>query len=191
MCYNTNEREKGTGEPVTAFARGKAWDVMRIEKKRWKTRALAAAFAILTTAVLAACGKEKTEDDGKDFVYVPEFVSLEGDFGFSDFAYGGGFFYYTAYTENEDDALYQYDPAAKTTRKLSLPEGEEGASRRKTIVDEEGNLYIIYVNWHYNEANPENSYMENYLAKYDAGMNQIFLNDITDRLRSDEDEGYI
>lgn len=148
-------------------------------------------FAILTTAVLAACGKEKTEDDGKDFVYVPEFVSLEGDYGFSDFMYGGGFLYYTAYTEDEGDALYQYDPAEKTLRKLSLPEGKEGASRTRTVMDEKGNLYIIYVNWQYNEANPENSYMENYLAKYDAGMNQVFLNDITDRLRSGDDEGYI
>lgn len=164
---------------------------MKPVKKRWGARALAAAFTILTMAVLAACGKEKTEENGKDFVYVPEFVSLEGDFGFSDFAYGGGFLYYTAYTENMGDALYQYDPAAKTARKLSLPEGEEGASRTRTVVDEEGNLYIIYVNWHYNEANPENSYMENYLAKYDAGMNQIFLNDISDRLRSDDDGGYV
>ncbi len=200
MCYNSQWQGDGAGNAAAPGACRKVWKKRTMESRRRKrsTRTFVTVLAALAAVLLAACGKAGTEGDqeasgGKEFVYVPEFTSLGGDgvYGHSDFSYAGGSLYYTAYTEDEGEALYQYDLTAKTARKLALPEADESRSARRILVDGEGNLYIIWTKYNYNEANPENSYMENSLAKYDAGGNQVFLNDITDKLRSDEDDGYV
>lgn len=168
-------------------------------KKGWK-RWMALGLAALTAVSLTACGgsKDGEESRGGEFVYVPEYVSLGGgeNGGISQCLYAGGKLYYTQYEYSDtsyEESLIRYDMETKEKETITLEdaEGTEGASRSGMAVDKDGNLYVLWQQYFWNESNPENSRQEFILTKYDASGSNLFARNITEEVQSDNENNWV
>ncbi|MCM1058557.1 MAG: extracellular solute-binding protein [Firmicutes bacterium] len=164
--------------------------------KRSFKRILAAGLAALTAVSLAACGGGGDGDKvaaGDSFVYVPEYISIDGDI--SSGVCAAGKLYYNSYVYDEESGttsnpLFKYDIATGETEELKIDNEEElqEAYISRMAVDPEGNLYVVWMRSFYDENNPDNWHQDTLLAKYDPSGHSSFLQDITGDMTSDDDE---
>lgn len=154
-----------------------------------KYKFVPAALSALLALGLASCGKGG-DSDGPDWVYVPEFLSMEGveDVGWYDVRLVGDDLYYITTKWDEatgtaSSTLNRYSLSDGTTDKveLSFP---ENASLSCWAIGDDGCLYGALVIWNWNETTgvSNNTYM---VAKYDAQGKELFVKDVTDQLESE------
>lgn len=155
-----------------------------------KQRLIPVILAALLVLGLAACGN-KQETDTAAWVYVPEYLDLEdGDrINWYDARFAGDDFYYVSYDWDMESgtnsmSLIRYSvPEGSTERTaLSLP-GEAGMNC--WTIGNDGSLYAVLAIWNWNENTgiSDNTYM---LAKYDGQGNELFVNDFTNLLDSED-----
>lgn len=165
-------------------------------KRRFK-KILTAGLAVLTALSLAACGGDAEKDggtEGKEFVYVPKYVSIDAE-SMSNPTLENGKMYYFVYNWSEEtgssQTLYGYDVTAGTSEEVKLERGEvpEGAYPDKITSDPDGNLYVI---WELNSWDEYDNYSrELTLAKYDASGSSVYFRNITADLSDDGQNSYI
>lgn len=180
--------------------------------KKIRKRVLAAALAAVMGLSVTACGGEdasKTDgnkesqesgqaQDGKEFVYVPEYISFaqkdEGEASRYNFTFAGGKIYYNMFLQNDAGGytgMFVYDPATGTEEEIVSGDMSENSWRQSMTVDASDNQYIVWSEWVVDEVNPDNSYNRYTLAKYDAAGNTVYSADLTDILAEDEENSYI
>lgn len=157
---------------------------------KYGRRRLAAVLISAVTAVfLAACGRgeESAADSGtaKEFVYVPEYLSI-GDGtsrSLGNLTMSGDCLYYSVYSWDEETMQ-----SSNSVRKCPLGEGageetllELSGSRNLNgiAVDGEGNLCLLCSEYP-DEPDADGNYNpEITISKYDAGMTQVYEQNIT------------
>lgn len=165
-------------------------------KRRFK-KILAAGLAVLSALSLAACGGNAGQDgetEKKEFVYVPEYVSIDAE-SMSNPTLENGKMYYFVYNWSEEtgssQTLYGYDVSAGTSEEVKLERGEvpEGAYPDKIASDPDGNLYVI---WELNSWDEYDNYSrELTLAKYDVSGSSVYFRNLTADLGDDNQNSYI
>lgn len=160
--------------------------------KLLKYRLIPLALSVLLALEMAACGRSG-DTAGNQWVYVPEFLSLEGaeDIIWYDVRLVEDKLYYISGTWDEETEtrtsfLHRYSLSDGTADEveLSLP---EGVNLNCWTIGVDGCLYAALVIWDWNEATgiSNNTYM---VAKYDAQGKELFVRDFTDIL---EGESYL
>ena len=176
-----------------------------IMKKGFK-KLFAAGLAALMTVSLAACGGDgRTDEDeskaaaGDSFVYVPEYVSLGDDDNrsLSNAIYADGKLYYSCYIWDEENGisrrpLVKYDIAAGSQEELNLDDTDMAdAYISQMSADKDGNLYAVWVRSVWDENNPDDWHQDTLLARYDDSGSTVFFQDISQDLKSDEENTYV
>ncbi len=147
--------------------------------RRVLTLALTAAMAFS----LAACGNSSGgETEKKEWVWVPEFVTIEDEnVSYYDMQLVGDALYYQSYDWDEDtqestQSVCKYSLADKSTTKTPLHYSEEGNwNLNRTAFGPDGSMYGIA-----NVYNEDYSESETFLCKFDDQGNQIYVEDMTD-----------
>lgn len=148
---------------------------------------------------LTACGQGgsvQTSEPAKEYVYVPEYIELNAEEGqyYSNIQVVGNNLVYSYYKYDEEtmtgsEHICKMDiEAGGEAQEISLTL-EEGQSTSQFIMDADGNIYTSV----YEYQTEENAEMESkqYIAKFDASGNVVFMQDITELLNADENNGYI
>lgn len=160
--------------------------------KKILKRLPAIALAAVTALSLAACGGKDTESEEAklpDFIYVPEYMELDGNGNYYSMRQAGDYLYYE---------LNEYEPGGQGSKESIVRRSlKDGTSETipVTASDEEyymntfqvgadGSLYIILVNWSYNESTGESS-NQYYLLKKDASGNEIFREEISETMKQE------
>ena len=149
-------------------------------------------LSVLLLLGLASCGRSG-DDAGNQWVYVPEFLSLEGeeDINWYDVCLVEDNLYYISDTWDEETEthstfLHRYSLSDSTADEveLSLP---EGVNLNCWTIGADGCLYAALVIWDWNDAAgiSNNTYMA---AKYDTQGKELFVRDFTDIV---EGESYL
>lgn len=157
-------------------------------------RILALALAVCMMLATAACGNAADERiPAKEWVYMPEFITLEDeDVSYYNMQYEGGKLRWSsnswnAETQSSVQWMCSYSPEDQTTSKISLDWGDmvkedEDGYRRTPNVDsvaygEDGSIYAVVRNY---IQNPETGYFqsESGIAKFDAAGKLAFYRDL-------------
>lgn len=160
----------------------------------------AMALATVLTLVLSACGsgeevQEAASTPQKEFVYVAEYIEPgDGEGSFHNMCLAGNHIYYTQYVSDQEagtwgQAFVAYSLETGETRKLPVPMPENG-STSQYVVDAEENIYTVVYSW----GEPDESGMSRdsqALCKYDAQGNEVYHQDLTEILASDENNNWI
>ena len=140
--------------------------------RRVLTLALTAAMAFS----LAACGNSSGgETEKKEWVWVPEFVTIEDEnVSYYDMQLVGDALYYQSYDWDEDtqestQSVCKYSLADKSTTRTPLHYSEEGNwNLNRTAFGPDGSMYGVA-----NVYNEDYSESETFLCKFDDQGNQI------------------
>ena len=145
-------------------------------------------LVILMTLGLAACGEK--QENGTDWVYVPQFLELEGagNINWRDVRFSGDKLYYASNSWNEltdqsFSSLHRYSFLDGGAEELVLNLPEETYLTGWDIGGD-GSLYALLAVWGGNEALgiSDNAYM---VAKYDDQGKELFVTDFSDLLDRD------
>lgn len=159
-------------------------------------RILLFVFAVALVISMAACGDSQGEQEGSDWVYVPEFFSGEGleEVSWYNAKIVGDDLYYTSYDWDEETmtsstSLKRYSILDGSTGEmpLNLP---EGANLNGWAIGEDGCLYAALSVWNWDE-NTGSSSSTKMVAKYDTQGNEVFLYDFTAIADKDSENNYI
>lgn len=166
-------------------------------------RVLASALAACMGLSLAACGGEgERVDPVKEWVYVPEFLTIEDEsVSFYDMRYhGDGLYYFSREWDRETyeskQSLCKYSLTDKSISKFPIDWGETVENNRS--VDNisfagDGSIYVTASSYIYDEKTQSGSNKWG-LAKFSADGKLEFFQDVTDKLKEqsrNEDYFYI
>ncbi len=177
---------------------------MNIKKmiKKTVTFILASSMALS----MAACGGGSENPSGagaeekKDFVWVPEYIELDGEASFYNAKAKNGYLYYENYGWDEATMTSTY-----TIKSVSLADGSEGVSfpitmevdeknggsrNVNTFIPTEDGVATVEVIYHWNQETGEDS-SEYYLCRYDNTGALLSETDITKELKLDENNSWI
>lgn len=162
-------------------------------------RILSSALVGIMLFSLTACGQGtsvQTSETTKEYVYVPEYIELKSKEGqyYNNIQVVGNNLIYSYYKYDEEtmtgsDHICKMDiVAGGEAQEINLAL-EEGQSTSQFLMDAEGNIYASV----YEYPAEENAEMESkqYLAKFDASGNVVFMQDITEILNADENNSYV
>lgn len=178
---------------------------MNIKKIIKKTLSFGLVSAMMLSMAACGGGGDKppgtgAEEQKKDFVWVPEFIELDGEASFYNSKAQNGYLYYENYGWDEATMTSTY-----TIKSVSLTDGSEGVSipitlemdeadggsrNVNTFIPSEGGVTTIEVVYHWNEQTWEES-SEYYLCKYDSTGALLSETDITNELKLDENNSWI
>lgn len=162
------------------------------------------AFALSSAMLLSmtSCGSKENGSSTvqKEFVYVPEYISLgeqdeKSHYNYYDMKMAGNSLYYTFSHFDEVTQVYEtnfmeYSLETKEAKELSI-QSTDGRNINNWIVDKDKNIYTVEYNWGEPTADgmmPESSQL---LCKYDAQGNTVYEQDITAILASDENNSWV
>jgi len=160
----------------------------------WKRCASVCLTAVMALS-LAACGSQEADGGAqKDYVYVPEYISLGEDerVNFYDMVLEGNDLYYVnsswdEATQTSKNALGKYSLETRTVEETPITFKETRNIYAYNITPE-GEVYTVENEWP-QEPGPDGNYQEtNYLCKYDAQGNGLMEQDISRQLQ--QEEGY-
>lgn len=148
---------------------------------------------------LTACGQggtEQSSEPAKEYVYVPEYIELNGEEGqyYSNIQVVGNNLVYSYYEYDEEtqtggEHICKVDiEAGGEPQEVSLSLGE-GQSTSQFIMDANGNIYASV--YEYPPADLADTESTQYLMKFDASGNVVYQQDISEILNSDENNNYI
>ncbi len=166
-----------------------------MKKNRARRIAALISAAALMTGVFAGCkgddggngggsGSGKKEEETPEFVYVPNYIDVEGDFdGIGEIVYGGGKFYFTSWLNKsvdpdgnelseEDENYWEYYTSEQAVysmnddgtdikqlenyEPLPLPEGSQGSSYMQGLKAlPDGSLFAVECVYAYHYDAPE------------------------------------
>lgn len=145
-------------------------------------------LALLLTAVmglsLAACGSQPTEETpAKEWVYVPEFMTIdEENVSYWEMKLIGDSLYYSSYewdeeNETSNESICRYSVADKTVTSVPLtwPADTAGQGINRFTVGDDGSIYVttsIYLQ--------EEERSVGYLNRFDKDGNHLFTIEIKD-----------
>lgn len=155
-------------------------------------RLLVIAIAAVTTLSLASCGGEDKETEQAklpDWIYVPEYMELEGEGSYWNMRQAGDYLYYE---------LNEYEPEKGSKESIVRRSLKDGTSETIPVtaadggeynmngfqIGEDGSLYIILVKWSYDENTRESS-NQYILMKKDASGNEVFREEISETLKQE------
>lgn len=151
-------------------------------------------------SVLAACGKGESGrvDSVKEWVYVPEFVTLEDEnMRYYDMRYSGGALYYSSYSWDEEtgegrEALYRYSPTDGKSSEIVLDWGEEQENNNldEMVFGADGSMCAVVRSYSYDEVTQSGSSRYK-LAKFGADGKLVFFQDVTEKLESESQNDWI
>lgn len=166
-------------------------------------RILASALAACMGLSLAACGgKDGRVDPVKEWVYVPEFVTIEDDsVSYYEMRYSGDSIYYSSHEWDQEKGtsqiyLCRYSLADKNVTKVPLSwEGgnEESAGSRNIdnlVAAQDGGIYATVSSYTYDEKTQTGS-SKWALTKFGADGKQIFYKDVTEQLKGQGSGDYV
>lgn len=166
--------------------------------KGYARKALSAGLCAVLVLSMAACGKSEQKEnqtsvDAKEYVYVPEFVTIAGDDGnyVGQLTLSGDKVYYSQYVNDDENGtskeyIYEYSLTDASTKEISL-QGEDNAGLAALSSDDEGNLYVVTSVYHWDENNPDVEGTSTFqLTKYDAQQKKVFDKDITEAIKTDD-----
>lgn len=116
---------------------------------------IAAAGMLVMAAALFGCGKEKkTGDDGKKFVYVPEYVKLAVECDYmNSITAAGDSVYFVGDTYGTEDGgehqsiLYRYDLLENQAKELMTLDEESNQNLSSMAVTQDGNLAAVFMKY--------------------------------------------
>jgi len=181
--------------------------------KLWK-RMIAIACVTALSLTAYGCGSAEITEDSNDpaqnevqgqegFVYVPEIIELELEEGtyLGDARIQGEYLYYDSHEWDEASGesftylcRYNMNTGEVTKTPMTFDAGENMDSYMgRYTVDTEGNLYTLWNAYPvYVEGQAYNENDQKYfLTKYDANGNQVYMQDISDIMKMDEENAYI
>ena len=157
---------------------------MKPTKKRTiRRRLLAMALAAATAFSLAACGNSSGgETEKKEWVWVPEFVTIEDEtVSYYDMQLVGDALCYQSYDYDEEtgestQSICKYALADGSITKTPLSYAEEkNWNLNRVAFAQDGSMYGVT-----NVYNEDYTKSETFLCKFDADGKQIFAEDMTD-----------
>ncbi len=180
--------------------------------KLWK-RIMAIACVTALSMSVVGCGADETTKESKEtseseaadeFVYVPEMIELKLEEGtyLGDAKIVGDYLYYESNEWDEETGVvtsYMCKSDLTTgemtrTPVIFEPEEEMNSYMGRCAVDTEGNIYSFWTAYPMLKEGQQ-GYGEDssqyYLMKTDAAGNQLYLQDITETMKSDEMNSYI
>lgn len=176
----------------------------KINLRKALRKAAAVALSSAMVLSLASCGSsEETGNTSvqKEFVYVPEYISLgEADenthYNYYNMKMAGNSLYYTYSHFDEETQVYGtnfMEYSLETNEAKELPfQAKEGRDINSWNVDKDKNFYTVEYSWGEPSEDgmtmPESSQL---LCKYDAQGNLVYEQDITKILESDENNSWV
>ncbi len=168
-------------------------------KKKLVQRLAAAAVSLLTAFSLAACGNAGTDNTvQKEWVYVPEFVTLEDEnTSYYDMKLAGNYAYYSSWTWDEasgkgENKFFRYSLTDRKAEEVPLiwPE-ESSVNINEYTIGSDGSIYAITY-----ESIPMPDTQDGYdsrqiLYKFDPQGNQVFSVNLTEKMKEDPENSYI
>lgn len=164
-----------------------------------KRRLWAVAFAVVFALSLAACGNTDTSGGSAEWVWVPEFVTIEDEnFSYYEMNLVGDSIYYISYQYDEEtwesyQNICKYSLTDNTVDTIPLnwtaERGTGGRNINGIAVAQDGSIYaLVYA---YSES-PSGDYTSEYfLSKFDAEGNQLFYRSMADQLNEDPENSYV
>lgn len=173
---------------------------MKLIRHRKLTRLLAFGLAGFMGLSLAACGgQEERPEPVREWVYVPEFQTIEDTEAFYyDMRYHDGGLYYSSYdwdpnTGEYTQSLCRYSLTDKSLSKIPLDWGEYGEDNRRIEnieIAPDGKIYVVAETYR-----PGDSYRDgeisNGLAAFGTDGKIIFYKDVTGELKKESQDSYI
>lgn len=174
------------------------------KKERMNTekikRFLAQALAVCMVFAFAACGDgAETDANVKEWVYVPEFVSVEDENArYYDMQFANGMLCWISYewdpeTENSTQSICRYSMEDNTVSRATLNWGDDSLEDRNLndiVFAEDGSMFAVVYVYTYNEEAGYGEAKQN-LAKFDADGKLVFIKDMSERLQEDPQNSYI
>lgn len=166
-----------------------------------KRTAIIAAASIMTLS-LVSCGNqennnvESVETPRNEFVYVPEYISLgnKENANYYNLKMAGNSLYYTYYnydeaTQTSEKKIMAYSLDTNEEKALDIQIGDNSDISQFTV-DKDGNVYAV--EYDYGEPTADGM-MEGtqLLCKYDAQGNEVYKQDITEIMKSDENNSWV
>lgn len=157
------------------------------------------AFALAgSMSVMAACGESGRVDPVKEWVYVPEFVTIEDEnMRYYDMRYIGDALYYSSYSWDEAtgvgrDALYRYSVTDGKSSEVVLDWGEEQEDNNldDMVFGSDGSMCAVVRSYSYDEVTQSGSSRYK-LAKFGADGKLVFFQDVTEKLQSESQNDWI
>lgn len=166
-------------------------------KNKLKKGMLALALAG-SMGVMAACGESGRVDPVKEWVYVPEFVTLEDEnMQYYDMQCSGDGLYYSSYRWDEEtgegaEILCRYSLTDGKTSEVVLDWGEEQNNNNldSMAFAADGSICAIVRSYFFDEATQTGT-SKNGLAKFGADGKLVFFQDVTERFESESQGGYV
>ncbi len=159
--------------------------------KKFGKKILSAVLCVALTVSLAGCGGKgdgAADSNAKEFVYVPEYITLNGEgenSHFNNLKVNGNNLYYTEYVYDEvamtsTESICCYSLEDGTVTKRPMPAMENGGIDNYNV-DANGNLYTVVSDYSSDKMDESGFPIPNVsINKYDAQGAELFCKDITD-----------
>lgn len=162
------------------------------------------AMLLLSTVMalsFVSCGKNdqgasSTDSEQKDYVYVPEYITLNEEDGVDYYSTQlvGNSMYNMCFTFDEetmdsDRKIVEYSLDTNEKKEVALNTSEE-RDIGSWVLDKEKNFYTIEYSWgeFVEDEMPDQT---QFLCKYDSQGNQVYEQDITKIMEADENNSWI
>lgn len=165
-----------------------------------KLKRVCMAFALAgCMGAMAACGSDSGRvDPVKEWVYVPEFVTIEDEsMRYYDMRYSGGALYYSSYSWDEEtgvgrEALYRYSTTDGKSSEVILDWGEEQENNNldEMVFAADGSMCAVVRSYSYDEVTQSGSSRYK-LVKFGADGKLVFLHDVTETLEKESQNDWI
>lgn len=163
-------------------------------------RVLALTLSAVMTLSLAACGNKKenaepTNGPAKEFVYVPEYISLAGENenrGYENMALIGKSLFYSEYSWNEEtgestNMIKEYSLTDGKTNEFPM-EWDENQNMNRMVVDSEKNFHFL-LSVYPEEPDANGEFInETFYQKRDAQGNVLTEQELTDMFQKDGEQ---
>ncbi len=172
-----------------------------VKRQKLKSRLLGLVFAGCM-GILAACGESERVDPVKEWVYVPEFISVGEEYASlnnsSEMQYRGDGLYYISHEWDDETgaakmSMCKYSLTDKTVTKVPLDWGSEGKSNRSlnnTVFMEDGSMYATSSTHTYDEATQTSTSSQG-LVKFGPDGKLVFFQDVTEKLKGASQSDYV
>jgi len=169
---------------------------MMMKKKALLRRLAALALTAVVALPFTACGNTDTSGivEQKEFIYVPEFKTLEEEnASYYDMELSGNNLYYMTWAYDEESGSssqtmrsYSLADGQSTDVTLKWPDGEDQSSSNQFLVGADGSIYMVLYNYRLIPGSQEDYERSFALCKFDAQGNQVFSKDLSKQMEEEE-----
>ncbi len=165
-------------------------------KKELVRRLGAFSCALLAALPLVSCGDAETVEQ-KEWIYVPEFVSIEDEnVSYYGMKVSGSDIYYSSWiwdeaTETGTNSFCKYSLTDRQVETIPLawPEGSEDKNVNSFSLGTDGSIYTV--TYEYMEKEDGSYDSQQVVYKFDPQGNMVYSEDLTKQFEGDEQNSYI